>query len=155
MSRGIDECEKIPCMDKVAAQLYYQAKQRSREKGWVFSLKKSDIRVPKFCPVLGIPLFVGNGRPGPNSPTLDRINNNLPYTASNIMVISFRANELKRDATIDELQSIINYILAFSHLRPSIDYDPPLPLEFIRADHLPQSEESQQGMVRPLPRPSV
>ncbi len=43
-------------------------------------------------------------------PTLDRIIPSRGYVRGNIAVISFRANFLKRDATLDELRKIIRYI---------------------------------------------
>src|SRR5208337_495046 len=52
-----------------------KAKVRAKAKGLEFSLKQEDIRVPKVCPVLGIPIFYGKGRnsrSNPNSPSLDR-----------------------------------------------------------------------------------
>jgi hypothetical protein len=41
-----------------------------------------------------------------NAPSIDRIDNNKGYTKDNIMVISRRANILKKDATFDELITI-------------------------------------------------
>ena len=73
-----------------------------------------NIVVPEFCPVLGIPIKCppGKGRKGPsdNSPSVDCFNNDLGYTSNNIRVISFRANTLKRDATIEELERVIAYM---------------------------------------------
>lgn len=41
-----------------------------------------------------------------NAPSLDRINNDLGYVPGNVMVISRRANIIKKDATLDELVAI-------------------------------------------------
>ena len=43
-------------------------------------------------------------------PTLDRIDSNKGYIKENIQVISFKANRLKNNATIDELKCIIKYM---------------------------------------------
>lgn len=82
------------------------AKGRSKKNNLQFSLTKEDIIIPLICPVLGIPLFVGSGKRSDNSPTIDRIDNNKGYTKDNIIVISYRANELKRDASLEELEKI-------------------------------------------------
>jgi hypothetical protein len=44
-----------------------------------------------------------------NSPSLDRINNNLGYVPGNVIVVSDRANRIKNNATIEELEKIVNY----------------------------------------------
>lgn len=43
-----------------------------------------------------------------DSPSIDRIIPELGYTKGNIRVISNRANLLKSNATIEELQKVIN-----------------------------------------------
>lgn len=86
------------------------ARHRARTKGWEFSITTADIHIPEVCPVLGIPLFRGNGKSGPNSPSIDRIDSSKGYTPDNIHVISHRANTIKNDATIDELEALIKYL---------------------------------------------
>lgn len=84
------------------------ARSRALKKGLPFDLTEEDVLIPNFCPVLGIPLVRGSGLGGhrPGSPSLDRIRPELGYVKGNVIVISHRANSLKRDATIDELQSL-------------------------------------------------
>ncbi len=91
-----------------------EARKRAREKGLEFSLKETDIVIPETCPVLGITLNVGNTdwRGRDHSPSLDRIDNKLGYIPSNVMVISFRANRFKADATPDELRAVLAYVEA-------------------------------------------
>lgn len=78
-------------------------KSRSKRNNFAFNLEKSDIIIPKLCPILRIPLFINDNHIGDNSPTLDRIKPELGYVKGNVMVISNRANVLKSDATLDEL----------------------------------------------------
>lgn len=77
-----------------------------------FNLEESDVIIPDTCPVLGIPIKIHTGRGGyfPDSPTIDRIIPELGYIKGNIKVISFRANLLKTNATLEELKAIIKYI---------------------------------------------
>ena len=86
------------------------ARKRAERKGIDFDLDQSDLIVPPTCPVLGIELFVSGGKRTANSPSLDRIDNSRGYIKSNVRVISFRANALKNDATIEELEKIVNYM---------------------------------------------
>lgn len=101
-------------------KMLYAARARANKLGVEFTITVDDIEIPTHCPVLGIPLEsrVGQGRSNtyqiPNSPSLDRIVNDKGYVPGNIAVISFRANLLKRDATADELQAIVDYIRSHS-----------------------------------------
>lgn len=90
--------------------LISSAKDRAKVRGLEVTITVDDVCVPSHCPVLGIPLFRSKGQPGPNSPTIDRIDNTRGYVPGNIMVISLRANIIKRDATIDELKAIVRYM---------------------------------------------
>lgn len=97
--------------------LVHGAKHRAKRLGVPFDLAYSDITVPDLCPVLGIPLrpHVG-GRAGyfPDSPTLDRVVPELGYVPGNVRVISARANLIKKDAKIWELEKILEYARANS-----------------------------------------
>jgi hypothetical protein len=88
-------------------EMFRSAKQRAKRKGIPFNIEKFDIIVPKFCPLLGIELFASKGKVGPNSPSLDRIIPSLGYVKGNIMVISNKANSIKQDATVEELERLV------------------------------------------------
>lgn len=94
-------------------QMVRRAKRRAKEKGIPFDIVYADVTIPAVCPILGIPLAVGlgswggNGGPTDNSPSLDRIIPSLGYVKGNIQVISNRANRFKSDATIEELEAVV------------------------------------------------
>ena len=90
--------------------LLLNALNRSRRKKIPFSITEKDIVIPLMCPVLGIPLFRDGGERTPNSPSLDEIIPGKGYVLGNIQVISWRANCIKRDATLDELEKLVAYI---------------------------------------------
>jgi len=92
--------------------LWSGARKRAKERGLPFDLLKSDIVIPSTCPVLGIRLEpnVGKRTHHHNSPTLDRVIPEHGYVLSNVRVISHRANAIKRDASIDELERVIQYM---------------------------------------------
>jgi len=85
------------------------AKGRSRLKGLAFDITIDDISAPITCPVLGIELNWLSRVKTNNSPSLDRIVPELGYVRGNVMVISDRANIIKRDATPDELRRIADF----------------------------------------------
>ena len=65
------------------------------------------------CPLLGLPLTYATGKLQDTSPTLDRKLCELGYTKDNIAVISHRANRLKSDSTIEELQTLLNNLINY------------------------------------------
>jgi hypothetical protein len=86
--------------------MYKGAKRRAKEQGLPFDLKIEDIVIPERCPVFGTPLFRNTGSctgsAGPNSPSLDKIIPALGYVKGNITVISYKANIMKNNATLEQ-----------------------------------------------------
>ena len=89
--------------------LWRKAKYRAKSKNLEFNISLEDIIVPENCPVLDTKLEVSNIKRTGNSPSLDRIDNSKGYVKGNVIVISFRANRIKSDASIDELEKIANF----------------------------------------------
>lgn len=100
--------------------LWKSAKIRAQKNNLEFNIEVTDIVIPNICPVLNIPIFYQptGGKPTHYSPSLDRIDNNKGYIKGNIEVISWRANNLKRDATMTELKSIVSYYENYKHFKP-------------------------------------
>lgn len=94
-------------------RLLWAAKKRAKERGLDYDLEESDIKVPTHCPYLGILLV--NSRPRGDSrkdiASLDRIDNTKGYTKDNIEVISWLANTMKSNATVEQLQKFATEIL--------------------------------------------
>lgn len=86
------------------------ARRRARMLGQEFDITWRDIIIPDKCPILGIPLFFTPGKNSANSPSLDRVNNDRGYTKDNIQVISYEANRMKSDHTIETLERVLEYI---------------------------------------------
>ena len=86
------------------------ARSRARKKGLPFNLTLEDIVIPERCPVLGTILVTGEGKPTKNSPTLDKFRPEFGHTKSNVSVISYRANAIKNDATLEELERIVEWM---------------------------------------------
>ena len=86
------------------------AKRRAKAQNVPFNLTPEDIVFPDLCPVLGIPLLFNAGGRTNNTPSIDRIVPNKGYTKDNIRVISWRANRLKTDASLEELKKLVEYM---------------------------------------------
>ena len=88
------------------------SKNRARAKGLEHTLTLYNLKElypeDNKCPVFGFELSWGH--PRDNSPSLDRIDSTKGYTYENCQVISNRANKLKNDATLEELELLVNYL---------------------------------------------
>jgi hypothetical protein len=96
-----------------AGVVYTQVKSRAKQRGIEFSIDKEDIVVPEFCPVLGIKLHSVRGKnPMQNgaAPSVDRFDNDKGYVKGNVRVISSRANHLKSNATLEEMEAVVRYM---------------------------------------------
>ncbi len=86
------------------------ARKRATKMGFEFDLSLDDIEIPECCPVLGLFLQYGEGKRTDASPSLDRFDPKKGYTKTNIRVISWRANDLKKNATVDEIRLLLKYM---------------------------------------------
>jgi hypothetical protein len=82
------------------------ARDRAKRFGLDFNITVEDIHVPEFCPLLGIPLTIADGKRHVkfNSPRLDRIDPTKGYVKGNVWVISHRANTMKNTAVFEEFE---------------------------------------------------
>ena len=98
------------------------ARTRSIKKGWGFKIDKfKDLKpAPKKCPILDIPIFVGDGNSTDNSPTLDRVGNQEFYYSKkdkygrykgNVQIISRKANQIKSNSTFEDVEKLYFYEL--------------------------------------------
>jgi len=101
--------QRIKHNSDISKRIFTRVKSRAKIKEIPFNLDIEDIIVPETCPVLGIKIQQesGTGTNPIHSPSLDRINPNLGYIKGNVRVISNRANLLKSNATIKELEMVL------------------------------------------------
>lgn len=90
--------------------MYKAAQVRAKAKKMLFTLSLNDIVIPSHCPILGIPIVVGDGFRCHGSPSLDRVDPKKAYTPDNCRVISFKANTIKNDGTIEDHERVIAYM---------------------------------------------
>lgn len=97
-------------VNNIGMRLLWGARIRANDKGLPFDITIDDVVIPDVCPVLGIPLRRNVGKAGPNSPTLDRIIPEKGYVKGNVRVISYRANQIKNDGSMEEHLKVAEYI---------------------------------------------
>jgi len=97
---------------KEIKELYNHLKNSAKKRNIPFSLTLTDLNnlsFPLTCPVLGIKLQWNTGNPKDNSYSIDRIDSTKGYEIDNIIVISYRANKLKNNASLNELNLIAGF----------------------------------------------
>lgn len=82
----------------IRTKILNRIKTRSTKKDREFNLTIDDIIIPEICPVFRVPIKI---------PSVDRIDSTKGYTKDNIRIIENRANVLKNNATIQELELIL------------------------------------------------
>lgn len=93
--------------------LVKRAKQRARRSGMEATITVADIIWPTHCPVLGVELNYGGDtvdKDKTRCASLDRWDNTRGYVPGNVYVLSFRANSLKSNATVEEMEKILHYM---------------------------------------------
>jgi hypothetical protein len=96
-------------LDNPKSFILYASRQNAKTRGIENNLALSDIPdIPKHCPVfpcIEIEHRVGEGIRD-NSPSLDRVDNTIGYVKGNVRIVSYRANNLKSDASDQELTAL-------------------------------------------------
>lgn len=94
---------------------------RAKRRGILFSISRGDLVMGKDCPCCGREFDMRHTtiRPGPrdSSPSIDRIKAHLGYVPGNVAVICWRCNEIKRNATVDELRTVLRWMEETTSLR--------------------------------------
>lgn len=96
------------------ARLCLKARKRARKLGVPGTITAKHLHWPEYCPVLGTRLEYGLAGmrdllDRSSIPSLDRVVPSLGYVPGNVFVISQRANELKSNATADQLETLAKY----------------------------------------------
>ena len=90
------------------------SKQRATTKNREHTITLQDIKnkypIDSKCPIFGIELEFNNTGFRDNSPSIDRIDSTKGYTPDNIQIISWKANSIKRNASLEELMLLVNYL---------------------------------------------
>ena len=102
-------------------KLWLSVRNNAKERGRECTIKPQEIVIPEKCPVLGIPLTPSlPGRQASNGhgfkdtlPSVDRIDSDKGYITGNVQVISWKANRLKSNNTVETLELILNYMRSY------------------------------------------
>jgi len=107
-------------------------KFHAKERGIPFDLKEEDLLpLPDCCPILGVEFkYRANckskiGPRGIHTPSIDRVDNTRGYTRDNVVIVSWRVNNIKCDAELWELKAILDYYTRrYRRLTLNPDWEP-------------------------------
>jgi len=104
-------------------ETYHRFKIKSMKVNAVYRAKKegykSDLTIDYLldifpedfkCPALGIKMEWGNKKGTRTSPSLDKIMPNKGYMKGNVAWVSLKANSIKSDATLEEIEKVAKWI---------------------------------------------
>ena len=94
----------------IRASLYYEAKKRAKQREIEFTITKDDIIVPSSCPITGVPLVKHTKVFGRDSFSLDRVDPTKGYIPGNVRVISWAANNIKNNFTLEQVENLLKYM---------------------------------------------
>lgn len=104
-------------------KLLSDAARRAAAKGLPFDLTLAALGdFPTHCPVFGVELvYQAEGKRINASASLDRIDSQRGYIQGNVWLISWRANQIKNDATAAELRAVADALDGVLHRdRPKV-----------------------------------
>jgi len=110
--------EKYKTDENAFRKQFSDLRNRAKKNNIPFSIIFEDIEKPEYCPILGIKLHYGinhysdelKWRKNPNKASFDKLDPLLGYVPGNVFVISLRANRLKNNSTIGEIENILAYM---------------------------------------------
>lgn len=111
---------------KLHNRLLNSARARAKRYGLEFNITEEDIFIPSHCPLLGIELQVATGKKASKSfsPSLDRFDPSKGYVKGNVWVISYKANTMKNNATLTELQKLVDSLKEYTGGAGDLLYNP-------------------------------
>jgi len=92
---------------KLEKKILNRTRTRAKQKGIDFNLEINDIIIPEKCPVYDH-VFIYNDIDWACS--IDRIDPNIGYVKGNIQIISNKANRLKNNATIEDIEKLLTWM---------------------------------------------
>lgn len=93
-------------------KLLKASRGNAKARGLEHTITLQDIKIPDVCPYLGIKLTSEiNGKNNASTLSLDRIDNTKGYVPGNIQVISRLANNMKSNATLEQMAIFAEAVL--------------------------------------------
>ena len=106
------EFTKLTERDKEKTKIYLarQARKNARNNNRECTISPADIEIPEKCPIFGVTLVRNYGKSLRNSYSIDRVDTSKGYVPGNVKVISWWANYIKSNLTIEQVENLLAYM---------------------------------------------
>lgn len=94
----------------LARYLINMARKRAKEKGLDCTIQPKDLVIPEVCPILLCRMERHTGKVQNHNYSLDRLDSTKGYVAGNVRVISWRANYIKNNISLEEAERLVAYM---------------------------------------------
>jgi hypothetical protein len=109
----VREAKRALSQRRLELNMWKRAKRRAEKKHWEFNIEPSDVVIPERCPLLEIELCrSATNATKANAPSLDRLDPVRGYVKGNVWVISLKANTMKNNGTLEELELLVRNLRA-------------------------------------------
>jgi hypothetical protein len=107
--------KKLDPLKYWAHNAFHNAKGRAKKLCVGFDLTKEWLitNAPTHCPLLGIELTYSAETSVPNCASIDRVDSLKGYTLDNCKIISFKANRIKSNATLEEIEILTRNLRSY------------------------------------------
>jgi len=106
-----ERAAKLDAIDGgLARYLINMARKRAKEKGLEITIQPKDLDIPRVCPILLVPMERHTGKVSNNNYSLDRLDSTKGYVPGNVRVISWRANYVKNNLSLEEAERLVAYM---------------------------------------------
>ncbi len=110
--------KKMDSIDGHIEMILAKIKKRAKDNNLNFNLTVAYLKsiIVITCPILNVELTwcKKSGKPTNDSPSLDRFKPKLGYVEGNVGWMSFRANRLKNDSSVEEIEKLLNWMKSFA-----------------------------------------
>lgn len=89
-------------------QKLIQIRSKCKKFNIEFDIDREDIKLPDMCPIFHTP-FDLTRKDRNNAPSVDRIDNSKGYIKGNVIVVSNKANAMKREATLQDMKRLVEF----------------------------------------------
>lgn len=95
---------------KACREKFRRKKANALATGYEWTVNFGELEWPTHCPILDIELDYFSEYRAENSPSFDRLDSSRGYVTGNVVVVSWRANRIKNDGTLEEHRKIMEYL---------------------------------------------
>jgi hypothetical protein len=96
-------------LEKYFLETFRFRKRRAIKKGLEFTIKPEDVILTDKCPIFGTEFTYGETL-SDTTLTIDRLDSKKGYVPGNVVVISHKANRIKNDANLNELEKVVHWL---------------------------------------------